>query len=180
MKLPDDSQPFVALDFETADSGRDSACAVGLVRVEGGRIVRRESHLIRPPRSIFQFTYIHGITWRMVSQEPTFRELWPKIRPMFAEAEFFAAHNASFDRSVLEACCRGAGVPAPTLPFLCTMRLARRTWGIRPTRLPDVCGYLGLSLTHHDALSDAEACAQIAIAARERAVRFSCEEEDAG
>ena len=46
------------------------------------------------------------------------------------------------------------------------MREARRVWGVRPTKLPDVCRYLGLSLTHHDALSDAEAAAQIVIAAR--------------
>jgi DNA polymerase-3 subunit epsilon len=34
-------QTFVAIDFETADRGLDSACSVGLVRVEGGRIVER-------------------------------------------------------------------------------------------------------------------------------------------
>src|SRR5205085_9653487 len=47
--------PFVAIDFETADHGRDSACAVALVRVERGRIVRRETRRIRPPRSRFFF-----------------------------------------------------------------------------------------------------------------------------
>lgn len=31
--------------------------------------------------------------------------------------------------------------------------------------LPDVCARLGIELNHHDALSDAEACARIAIAA---------------
>ena len=33
---------FVAIDFETADNGRDSACAVGLVRVENGVITKKE------------------------------------------------------------------------------------------------------------------------------------------
>ena len=32
---------FVAIDFETADYGRDSACALALVRVEAGVIVQR-------------------------------------------------------------------------------------------------------------------------------------------
>ena len=32
---------FVALDFETADNGRDSACALGLVRVKNNQIVQR-------------------------------------------------------------------------------------------------------------------------------------------
>ena len=48
---PEELPPFVALDFETADHGSDSACQVGLVRVEDARVVRRESRLIRPPLS---------------------------------------------------------------------------------------------------------------------------------
>lgn len=156
---------FVAIDFETADYGRDSACAVGVVRAERGRIVERQSYLIRPPRPYIEFTYIHGITWAHVSRKPSFRELWPKVTPILEGVEFLAAHNASFDRSVLEACCESARFKPPALPFLCTMRLARKTWAIRPTRLPDVCYHLGLRLKHHDALSDAEACARIVLAA---------------
>ena len=34
---------FVAIDFETADNGADSACSVGLVRVEALKVVRRET-----------------------------------------------------------------------------------------------------------------------------------------
>ncbi len=41
------------------------------------------------------------------------------------------------------------------------MRLARQTWGIYPTKLPDVCRYLRLPLQHHDPSADAEACARI-------------------
>jgi DNA polymerase-3 subunit epsilon len=37
--------------------------------------------------------------------------------------------------------------------------------------LPDVCSYLGLPLRHHDPASDAEACAQIVIAARKQALQ---------
>ncbi len=38
---------FVAIDFETADYGRDSACALALVRVEAGVIVQRAFSYIR-------------------------------------------------------------------------------------------------------------------------------------
>ena len=50
---------FVALDFETADHGADSACAIGIVRVENLRIVAKEAILIRPPRSRVMFTHVH-------------------------------------------------------------------------------------------------------------------------
>ena len=63
---------FVALDFETANHYRDSACAIGLVRVEENRIVQKTHFLIRPPTSFFQFTDIHGISWRDVATKPDF------------------------------------------------------------------------------------------------------------
>ncbi len=160
-----DLGPFVAIDFETADYGRDSACAVGMARVEGGRIVRREKRFVRPPRRWFVFDYIHGITWDRVAREPSFRTLWPELRAVLEGARFIAAHQASFDRSVLEACCAAARVAVPRTPFECTVKLARRIWGIRPTTLPFVCGVLGIRLRHHDPLSDAEACARIVLAA---------------
>lgn len=155
---------FVALDFETADRYRDSACSIGLVRVEQGQMVTKAHYLIRPPRQQFEFTHIHGITWAHVAQQPTFAELWPQIATILAGAEFFAAHNASFDRSVLHACCRTHNIVPPLPDFVCTVKLARQAWNLRPTKLPNVCDYLGIPLNHHDALSDAEACAKIAIA----------------
>ena len=152
---------FVAIDFETADHGRDSACAVGLVRVEDGRIVQRVSQLIRPPRDHFEFTHVHGIRWSDVASAPTFAEAWPALTQLLVGASFLAAHNASFDRSVLNACCAAADLEAPSIIFQCSMKLARQTWGLYPTKLPDVCAHLGIPLKHHDAASDAEACARV-------------------
>lgn len=156
---------FVALDFETADYGQDSACSIAMIRVENQAIVRREHRLIRTPRPHFVFSYLHGITWDMVVHEPAFGEVWPELAPTLHGARFIAAHNASFDASVMRACCRVAALAPPEQPFLCTVKLARKTWGIRPTKLPNVCAHLGLALNHHDALSDAEACANIVLAA---------------
>ncbi|PZV06431.1 MAG: exonuclease [Leptolyngbya sp.] len=158
---------FVALDFETADRGRDSACSLGLIRVEDDLIVQRVHYLIRPPRATFRFTHIHGIRWQDVANEPTFGELWASIQPVLRGAAFLAAHNASFDKGVLQACCDLYGIPRPSHPFVCTVQLARKTCNLRPTKLPDVCEYLGLQLEHHQALSDAEACARIVIAANQ-------------
>ncbi|HEY9661932.1 MAG TPA: 3'-5' exonuclease [Allocoleopsis sp.] len=159
---------FVALDFETADQGKDSACAIGLVRVENHEIVQRAHFLIRPPRSRMMFTHIHGIRWHDVADQPGFGELWHQIEPLLADVEFIAAHNAGFDRGVLYACCDAHGIDRPNHPFICTVQLARRTWQLYPTKLPNVCDYLGIPLNHHQALSDAEACARIVIAATPR------------
>jgi DNA polymerase-3 subunit epsilon len=156
---------FVAIDFETADNGSDSACSVALVVVKQGRVVDTISRLIRPPRSRMMFTHIHGISWSDVADAPDFAGVWPDLADALAGADFLAAHNVPFDRRVLDGCCAAYGLPVPRKHFLCTVQLAREVWNIRPTKLPDVCGFLGLELKHHDALSDSLACANIVLAA---------------
>jgi DNA polymerase-3 subunit epsilon len=155
---------FVAIDFETADYQRDSACAIGLVRVERSKLVQSVARLIRPPRRQFVFTYIHGITWNRVKDEPTFAEVWRDVQPMLDGAAFIAAHNVSFDRSVLQACCERALLEPPVLRWICSMKAGRRVWG-PPASLDSLCRRVGIALNHHDALSDAEACARLLLAA---------------
>ena len=148
--------------------GRDSACALSVVIVEHERVVETWTSLIRPPRKEFCFTYLHGISWSQVKDKPVFGELWPAVAKLLDQVDFLAAHNASFDRSVLRACCASAGHEETKIPFLCTVKLARATWDLFPTKLSDVAKYLQIPLKHHDAASDAFACAQILIKAREK------------
>ena len=98
--------------------------------------------------------------------------MWPAVAELLANVDFLAAHNASFDRSVLRACCDMAGHEQTTVPFLCTVKLARATWDIFPTKLSDVAQHLQIPLKHHDAASDALACAHILIKAREKGHRY--------
>lgn len=158
---------FLAIDFETANNRRDSACAIGLARVSNGRIVAEAHHLIRPQVAEFRFSYIHGITWSDVAGEPDFFDIWERIAPFFEDIDFIAAHNARFDRGVLEACCASFALAAPRKPYLCTVDLARAIWNLRPTKLPDVCRFLSIPLNHHRADSDSRACAEIVIAAEQ-------------
>lgn len=154
---------FIAIDFETADYGRDSACAVGLARVEGSRVTATAYRLIRPPRQDVRFTDIHGITWEDVESEPLFGEVWPELAGLFEGVDFIAAHNAPFDKGVLYACCAAAGLEAPPQPFVCTVKLSKQELGLKPATLSHVCHHLSIPLKHHNALSDAEACAKIMI-----------------
>ena len=163
--LPPLDGPFVAIDFETADHGPDSACAVGLARVEGDKVVHREAILIRPPRERVMFTNVHGITWAMVRDASPFKDVWAGVAPVLEGVKFLAAHNASFDRRVLHACCAAAGLAPPPVSFVCTVQIARRKWALSSASLPVVCRRLGIGLLHHHAGSDAEACARIIIAA---------------
>lgn len=171
--VPGPPLSFVAIDFETADYYRDSACAVALVRVEQGHITERVQALIRPPRSQFVFTHLHGISWHHVKDQPEFSGVWSRLRPLLRGVRYLAAHNAPFDRSVLRACCEAGGVAPPELPFLCTMRLARSRFGhLGSAKLNVVCQHLRIPLQHHQAGSDAEACARIILSVGALATQF--------
>jgi DNA polymerase III subunit epsilon len=156
---------FVAIDFETANLRSTSACAVSVVRVKAGDLEQASGMLINPPPGPFLFTWVHGVRRRDVRRAEPFRSAWLTLSPLLEGAAFVAAHNADFDRSVLETSCKHAGLAPPTLPFVCTVRLARRVWDPRWADLPSVCRRLGISLVHHDPNSDAAACARIVLAA---------------
>ena len=170
---PTASPKFVAIDFETANGRRNSACSVGVVVVEDGRIAHSVHRLIRPPKRRFSFTWLHGLDWKQVRSAPAFDAVWRDLAPLFDGADFVAAHNAGFDRSVLAACCNRHGLAMPPQPFVCSVKVAREVWNFYPTKLSDVCAHLDIPLNHHDALSDAEACARIVIAASAKGWRPS-------
>ncbi|MFB3887294.1 MAG: exonuclease domain-containing protein [Thermodesulfobacteriota bacterium] len=163
---------FVSIDFETANHNPNSACSFALVRVEDFQIVEEIYHLIRPPRKDFVFTELHGITWEDVCNEPRFAELWPTMKAALKNIDFIAAHNATFDETVLRECCRHSRISPPAIPFKCTVELARTVWHIYPTTLPDVCRHLKIPLRHHHAAADAFACAQIVIKAAKRNIKL--------
>ena len=159
---------FVAIDFETANHEPDSACALGLVIVERGKVVREHSWLLDPEEDFDpRFIEIHGIGPDEVAGERTFDELWPELEPLLG-GRTVAAHNASFDRWVLLRSCAAYGIEFEPHATLCTVRLTRGLFAFANYKLPTVAAAFGIPLTHHDAASDALACAQIILKTAEQ------------
>ena len=158
---------FVALDFETANERRDSACSIGISVVRGNEVTTAE-FLIRPPEMRFARgnIQVHGITPMMVANAPTFAVLYPRIAPLLARGPLWA-HYAPFDQSVLNALATTYGLSLP-MGLNCTCKLAKRLLPRLPAhKLNIVCDHLGIAVKHHNAASDAEACARIVLWARE-------------
>ena len=152
----------VAIDFETSGRESYSACAVGLTRIQQGQLQQTFYTLLRPPSSRVLFSDIHGLTWSDLKNAPTFAQKWDEIAAFCAGADFFLAHNAPFDRRVLAACLNYAELPACDVPFLCTLKGARKALRSIPSRSLDaVCRHFSIPLLHHHAASDAKACAEI-------------------
>jgi DNA polymerase-3 subunit epsilon len=147
---------FTAIDFETAQYARTSICQVGLVRVEAGAIVRELSILVRPPGNYYRedFIEIHGITPQATANAPTFAEVWPRLAP-YIEGQLVVAHNGfRFDFDVLKKTLRLYGLPVPAFERACTLGIYRK-------KLATLCSQYRIPLNHHDALSDARACAEL-------------------
>lgn len=163
---------FVALDFETANNDRASACAIGLVRVENGEIVAKEMKLINPDAHFAWFCInVHGLTEEHVADAPLFHEVWEELTPLLKDAEFIVAHNASFDKSVLHKCCERYRIAPPHHNITCSIKAAKSLCKLPSYKLNKVCAHLDIELNHHEALSDATACAEIMIRAFEKGYR---------
>jgi DNA polymerase-3 subunit epsilon len=156
---------FTAIDFETANEKRASACAIGIALVKNGEIVEKAYHLIRPPELYFNpiNISIHGITKSDVYDKFTFSELWPSIKHYF-ENRLVIAHNASFDMSVLRSMLDHYSIPYPQLSYGCTLIMSRKHWpDRRGYSLNVIADLLNIEFQHHHAMEDSLVCAQIAI-----------------
>ncbi len=159
---------FCAIDFETACRDQASVCAVGLARVRSGKVTETFYSLIKPPAGMEIlpfFTGIHGITMDQVAAAPDFGQLWPSLSA-FIGSDLLVAHHSPFDRVVLQAALDHFGFKLAAPKFACSCVLARRVWPqLENHRLDTVSQYLGIELNHHEAQSDAIACAKIYVAA---------------
>jgi DNA polymerase III subunit epsilon len=160
---------FVAIDFETANSSRSSACAVGIAVVSDSRVVDRRSWLIRPKPCIFDpfNSAIHGIVESDVRREPEFDAVWNRAIP-FIGNNLVVAHNAAFDMSVVRCDLDLYGISYPELPYLCSLKISRRAWpNISDHRLAPLARMLDIRFNHHNPEDDAYASAEIILKASE-------------
>lgn len=167
---------FAAIDVETANGKRESACAVGVTVVRNGQLQSSDSWLIKPLPSADHFerrnTALHGITREQCMADGL---PWPetaqRLDRLCADLPVMA-HNASFDESVWRAANRASGVEAPLPRFHCTLQLSRGHLDLVDHKLPTVVRHLGLDdFAHHQAEADALAAAQVTLERAETGVR---------
>lgn len=154
---------FIAIDFETANEKRNSACSIGLTIVKDNKIFEEKYFLIKPCEMRFQpmNIWIHGIRPEDVEKEKTFDEIWNEIKDDF-EGSLVVAHNAAFDISVLRKTLDFYNIPYPNFKYACTVTMAKNFYKNLPNhKLGTVSEALGFEFSHHHAGEDAKACANI-------------------
>lgn len=162
---------FIAMDFETANGKRYSACSLALTVVRHNQISDEFYTLINPQLPFsWRNTQIHGIQEGDVAAAPLFPEVWDHIRQFYTPDKLVIAHNASFDNSVLKATLQHYGLQAPAYMTLDTLKTSRQLMpNLADHKLNTVADALQVDLHHHhNALDDAQACANILIRQAQR------------
>lgn len=147
---------FTAIDFETAQGYRWSICQIGLIRVENGVITKELNILVQPPNNYYwpQFTAIHGIKAKDTINSPTFNLVWNQMAPYIENQNVIAHNGFGFDFPVLSKTLEYYGMTTPEYNKFCTYKIYK-------SNLAQCCQEHSIPLNHHDALSDAKACAEL-------------------
>lgn len=159
-------QAYVVIDVETT-GGKTAGhriTEIGAVKVINGRVVDTWSSLINPQRHIPKFiTQLTGISNEMVSDAPLFCEVVDRLEA-FMQGSVFVAHNVNFDYGFFKLEYERLTRPF-SMPKLCTVRETRKYFpGLTSYSLGNLCREFDIELTsHHRALCDAQAAAQLLI-----------------
>lgn len=154
---------YTVFDVETPNYANNRMSAIGIVIMEDDRIVERFYSLVDPQTRFDPFNIaLTGITPEMVADAPSFDVLWPRIKKYMDDA-VLVAHNAQFDMAVLSKCLRDYGIYwRDTAAYICTCKMGRSCLpSLENHKLSTLSDYYGIELDHHQADSDALACARI-------------------
>ncbi len=159
---------FIAIDFETANPKRVSACAIGYARVVDGAITESQEFLIKPVGGHAPFqSRIHGITDEHTSNMPSFDVLFPLLAeclglPLVAYSRF--------DQQVLNALSGHFGLGL-NFEYTDACSIAReRLPQLKNHKLKSLVKHFGLpAFKHHNAREDAVACASVFLKLQELA-----------
>lgn len=172
--------------FDTETTGinpeEDRLIEIGCVEIENLLPTGREFHcLIDPGREVHpDAVRVHGHTWEKLKQFPKFSD--PTIVDAFLAFvgdSRLVAHNASFDRSFINAELIRSGRPAlGEGRFIDTLKLARSRYPGSPASLDALCRRFDISIEHrslHGAIKDSRLLAEVYLqlnGGRERSFGF--------
>ena len=154
---------YIAIDFETANNSRLSACAIGLNFVKDSKVVHSSKHFIQPPSNekfLKTHTDIHGITKGDVEYAMSFKELWDFEFSKYFTDNLIVFHNASMELSILKNLFEYYEISPYKISYIDTMLFADKLGYSK--KLTDLAKTFNIEIKqHHDPESDAETCSFI-------------------
>jgi DNA polymerase-3 subunit epsilon len=119
-----------------------------------GIITNEINLLVQPPDNYYwsRFTDIHSIAAKDTINAPTFDQVWQQIVPYIKNQNVIAHNGFGFDFPVLDRTLLHYGLLIPDYNKFCTYKIYK-------SNLANLCQEFNITVNHHDALSDARACA---------------------
>lgn len=155
------SLDFVAIDFETANQYRASACSVGLVKFIDGKVVDTFYSLINPESEFDYYNMqLHGITPEMVVDSPNYLQISSIIKEFKMELPL-VAHYAPFDMGVIKDSNERYNIIDFNANYFDSYYLSRRFITSISYKLNHLAELLEFEFDHHNALEDAKACGEL-------------------
>lgn len=152
---------FVAIDFETANRNRASACSVGLAKVENGVVTETFYRLIDPEDYFDPFnTMLHGISEKDVVSASNYITVIDEIKQFVGNLPL-VAHYAPFDMGVIRDSNDRYNITNINMEYFDSYYLSKQYIKAISYKLNYLCSLLNIPLEHHDALSDSIACAKL-------------------
>lgn len=167
----DPEQDYVVVDVETTGGRGEKhrVTEIGAVRVRNLQVIDTYQTLLNPQRSIPpSITRLTGITPAMVDGAPYFADIADEFAD-FLDGAIFVAHNVEFDYRFIRSEFQRLGRRF-RMPKLCTVASMRRLFpGHRSYSLKALTDTYGIELkSHHRALCDAEAAAELLLMINEK------------
>ncbi|MGN0486555.1 MAG: exonuclease domain-containing protein [Acutalibacteraceae bacterium] len=162
MKMTD---RIIAFDLEMPGQREPKISAIGITVVEKGRVTDNIYYLVNPETEFDPYVIkLVGITPEMVKDEPTFPEIWEKIKDIM-DSGLIVAHGASGDMKTLCACLHHYSIPwHEKVRYACTCEMGLQFYPyLEGHSLDCMCAHIGFDLHHHLAVSDSEGCARLCI-----------------
>ena len=134
---------------------------LGAVVVDKTGVVRELNQMLNPGVQISEeITKITGITNEMLEDKPTFTDFLPQLKEFFTDTQVLVAHNAPFDKKMLELDLERAECTDFPWPeqVVCTVQEYHSQFGKRPKLLELYERIMGFPLAQtHRALDDVKA-----------------------
>lgn len=155
---------YIFWDSETANP-QQRICQVAYILTdsEGNRVGDPVCQAINPESEIGWWSGSHlDIDWGSLGDMPTFARFWEDADLADLLRDYIlVAHNANgADIHHIKKSLSAYGIEMPEIEVIDTMLAAKQN-GL-PGALVDLCEHYGVNLdSHHDAMSDAEACLEV-------------------
>ena len=155
---------YIVFDVETPNSSNNRMSAIGITVVENGEITDSYFSLVDPESRFDRFNIqLTGISPESIKGAPAFPELWEEIEPLMSSG-ILVAHNAVFDMGVLKKCLHDYCISwKSNAEYICTVQIGRKLLPGISHSLNVMCEHYGIALSHHQADSDSNACAELFI-----------------